>query len=297
MNRYFVVVFGIWLFCVSLYLIFSKIRFLAVIPALLTLFTIIISIGPWSVFSLPETRQFSRLKANLIQAHILQESNSIVPLKDYDAIDAQLSGKIYDGISYICSFHDCKKIEALFPRQYEHVLEDYQKQISEYRIVGTYEDSSPSTWEIVDGIATQIKVQRYYSQEANTEQPYLYFYSGENQDIFPLDISGYDMIYDMKEERMSDETDKNIILDLEKKTLTFIGSDGSEVFDISSFIDALTSRYEATRKEDIPSDLFFTQNGTHYDIRVYFQSLIVENPLYKSPTNGEDSLWNEMTGK
>jgi hypothetical protein len=43
-NRYFIVVFGLWLLIISLYYIFSKKKHLAFIPAVLTLFTIIISI-------------------------------------------------------------------------------------------------------------------------------------------------------------------------------------------------------------------------------------------------------------
>jgi hypothetical protein len=40
---------------------------------LLTLFTVIISVGPWSVYQLPESRQLERLKNNLIEANILQD--------------------------------------------------------------------------------------------------------------------------------------------------------------------------------------------------------------------------------
>jgi len=67
-NRYFVVVFGLWLLVISIYYIFSKKKHLSIIPAILTLFTIIISVGPWSVYSLPESRQLDRLKTNLEKA-------------------------------------------------------------------------------------------------------------------------------------------------------------------------------------------------------------------------------------
>jgi hypothetical protein len=43
-NRYIVVIFGIWLFAISLYYVFSRKKYLAIIPFLLTTFTIIISI-------------------------------------------------------------------------------------------------------------------------------------------------------------------------------------------------------------------------------------------------------------
>jgi flagellar biosynthesis protein FliQ len=72
-NRYFVVVFGLWLLVISAYYIFSNKKHLAFIPAVLTLFTVIISVGPWGVYSLPESRQLERLKSNLISANILKD--------------------------------------------------------------------------------------------------------------------------------------------------------------------------------------------------------------------------------
>ena len=80
MNRYFVVVFGIWLLVISLYLLFSSKKYLAFIPTILTVFTILVSIGPWSVYHLPMDRQMKRLEANLVRANILQ-GNTIAPLK------------------------------------------------------------------------------------------------------------------------------------------------------------------------------------------------------------------------
>jgi hypothetical protein len=71
-NRYFVVVFGIWLLLISIYYVLSKKKYLGNITVLLTLFTVIISVGPWSVYQLPESRQLERLKTNLIEANILQ---------------------------------------------------------------------------------------------------------------------------------------------------------------------------------------------------------------------------------
>jgi hypothetical protein len=44
MNRYFVVVFGIWLAIISVYFIFSIKKHISYIPFLLTLFTLIISV-------------------------------------------------------------------------------------------------------------------------------------------------------------------------------------------------------------------------------------------------------------
>lgn len=125
-NRYFVVVFGLWLLTTSLYLIISQKKSLLYIPALLTLFTLIISIGPWSVYHLPLTRQTARLEKNLVEAKILYNSDisprEIISLEKYENINPELSGEIYAGIDYICGFDNCNKIKQLFPDIYADIL-------------------------------------------------------------------------------------------------------------------------------------------------------------------------------
>jgi low temperature requirement protein LtrA len=73
MNRYFVVIFGIWLTIISLYYILSSAKSLSMIPASLVSAILIISVGPWSVYSVPQVRQEARLVRNLETAKILQE--------------------------------------------------------------------------------------------------------------------------------------------------------------------------------------------------------------------------------
>jgi uncharacterized membrane protein YccF (DUF307 family) len=68
-NRYLIVVFGLWLLVTSLYFIFSKKKNIIAIPALLVLFIIVISIIPkYNIYTFPEDRQLTRLKTNLEKA-------------------------------------------------------------------------------------------------------------------------------------------------------------------------------------------------------------------------------------
>jgi hypothetical protein len=120
-NRYFVVAFGGWLLISSLYLIFSKKKSLLYIPTLLTLFTLIISIGPWSVYNFPIERQKIRLIENLTKANILQDVG-IVPLESIKSIDPELSNQIYDGIDYLCDYDSCEAVKELFPKIYKVLL-------------------------------------------------------------------------------------------------------------------------------------------------------------------------------
>lgn len=97
MNRYFVVVFGLWLLGISLHSALVKSQRLVIIPASLAVITLIISIGPWSVYSLPLHRQEARLIRDLTSAGIYHDG-SITPLASYESIDSSLSSDIYEGI-------------------------------------------------------------------------------------------------------------------------------------------------------------------------------------------------------
>lgn len=130
MNRYFVVIFGLWLLGISLYYVASKRKSLAIIPASLSLISLIISLGPWSVFTYPQIRQETRLVRNLETAQILQ-GNTIVPLKSERDISKELSTEIAAGIDYLCNFDDCARIKEIFPIQAQKAetksREDWEK--------------------------------------------------------------------------------------------------------------------------------------------------------------------------
>ncbi len=126
-NRYLVVTFGVWLLGISLYYIISKRKFLGVIFYSLLLVTILISIGPWSVYSFPENRQHSRLIKDLKEANILQ-NKEIVPLEKYEDIDDKLSGKIHGSINYLCNFHGRKTLEDIFGKEILEIKSEHKKE-------------------------------------------------------------------------------------------------------------------------------------------------------------------------
>ncbi len=135
-NRYFVVVFGLWLLVVSLHFIFSKNKNLIALPASLALFIIIISIIPkFNVYNYPEEKQLKRLETNLKKAWILHPEKPwtkwlayITPLKNYSDISKDLSKNIYSWIDYLCDFNNCESIKNLFPKIYKEIEEKDKKQ-------------------------------------------------------------------------------------------------------------------------------------------------------------------------
>ncbi len=190
-NRYLIVVFGFWLTIISLYLIFSKRKFSAFILFVLTIFCLIISVWPWWIYQLPESRQFARLEKNLEKAWILQNWQ-IFYLKDYTDISENLSKDIASQISYICNFNDCKKIKEVFSKEYEElklkIINDNKDLIKNWAKVDKIE-REPGKWEIASYIKEKIKVREYIQKE---DFKNIYFY---DNNIFPINTDWYDNLY------------------------------------------------------------------------------------------------------
>lgn len=161
-NRYFVVVFGLWLTGVSLYYIFAKNARLIIIPTSLAIISLIISVGPWSVYQYPLARQSERLLEDLTTAGIYRDGE-IVPLPSYDAIDPVLAQSIYSRIEYVCSYAHCEAIRSLFAPQlvslyaekqarWEASEAKYQKCMLSTDVGACYREEptkEPSTYEVL----------------------------------------------------------------------------------------------------------------------------------------------------
>ncbi|MCH2189183.1 DUF4153 domain-containing protein, partial [Candidatus Gracilibacteria bacterium] len=193
-NRYFIVLFGISLTVLSLYFIFSSAKRLIAFPVSLICISLLVSIGPWSIYQLPASSQLKSLKSELVEANILQ-GETIVPLANKTDISKELSNSIYTKIDYLCDYHSCYGLEELFAELY-----------------ATLEDD-PSRWTIVHNITEKIGVDRHYSY-GSTNDNYFSVGLGYNSSFFPIDVSGYSQIIEI-----SSYNNDNIYIDYDKKIL------------------------------------------------------------------------------
>ncbi|HLR33319.1 MAG TPA: DUF4153 domain-containing protein [Fodinibius sp.] len=72
-NRYFVLILGLWLAGIVCYLILTKTENIKLIPASLGVMAVLISFGPWGAFSVAEQSQVKRLQQYLQENNILQD--------------------------------------------------------------------------------------------------------------------------------------------------------------------------------------------------------------------------------
>lgn len=299
-NRYFVIIFWLWLLLISIYFILSSKKRLSVIISSLTLFTIIISIWPWSVYNLPEKRQYNILISNLEKAGIYKDIShaklptikdwEIVPLKSYSDIDKDLSKQIASGIDYICDFDSCNKIITLFPDQYKKLEEKNRKDFENRKKddLKVYSDNEamikniesriynkPSNWEITDYITSEIKVQTYYS---DYEMSNINFRLARWNNVFPLDINWYNKIINFSDYYEEWEDTLYTKVDIKnKKIKIFKGEKIIDTINLEPFIKWLTEIY----KKD--SNVLLTKEQLSYtnkNYKVIFYNLNIDNPDY-----------------
>ncbi len=146
-NRYIVVVFGIWLVGLSLYYIVAKQKSkLVCIPASLFVVTIIVSVGPWSMFNISVQSQTNKIN------HYLATG--------IDNLSQAEKGNVASSIRYLCQYHGCNTVYSI-------------EQLNEL-----LPEKNLNYWEIQEALG----VTEIYAGE-HDEIVYYYF----NHDLFSVD--------------------------------------------------------------------------------------------------------------
>jgi len=126
-GRYLAVALGVWLLGTSLYFAFSRTANIKAIPVSLALLCLLMSAGPWGMFSVSERNQVGRLETLLTSNSILKEGNvspahSELPYGDRKEISAILE--------YLRQVHGYESIQPWFS---ESLRQDSLETTSAYK--------------------------------------------------------------------------------------------------------------------------------------------------------------------
>ena len=271
-NRYFVVVFWLWLTVISLYLILSKKKILTLIPISLFTAIAIISIWPWWVYSLPESRQIWILNENLRIANILNNWKITIPEKKTD-LDPIISGKIYDLIWYLVNNHGTKSITKVFPklvsdiRNQDRINWDDQKindllwikNVKYRKTINEKQYYWISSWELINELRKKLKVEAYYWKKI-VEKQYIAFSVNYSNQKDIIDITGYNYLLSIWENtRIYNDIITN------KDSLYY-----SE-FDINNSIFKILKEWKVIEEFDFTKDFLNMYNKYEGNISKYWQ--------------------------
>ncbi|MGM0482570.1 MAG: hypothetical protein ACQEP6_01745 [Patescibacteria group bacterium] len=325
-NRQFVVVFGLWLFGLSLYYVLSRKKDLSIIFSSLFILVVVVSIGPWSVYVMPEHRQQEDLRANLNEAGILKDDGEIVPLESYSSISNELSGEIYGSIKYLCEAHGCESLNMIFADEIAKIKkqdrEDFEKRKEEelreakdrknlsdeyIKDIEEREYGGINTWKVINDLSEKLKVRAYNSRNLNNDMARdISFRNEAGGRTDSLEVKGFDYLTEIvlnKDLRSIDEKEDvedlgyRVYLDIDEEILEIhYDEEIREEFDISeSIIETLLEkrdRVEEGRFGDLhltlPSEeMTFELSGERYDLRVVLTSVTLENPDWNGPEESE----------
>jgi hypothetical protein len=208
------------------------------------------------VFSLPESRQLARLQANVEKAGIFVVGQIALP-QNAAEITGDLSYQIYDGVRYLCYNFDCEKVAQIFGK----------------------EMGSKSIGGMIQEIATEFKLNNSNFTASAPSTLYVHV-----EEMFPIDIAGYDYLV-----RLDDEVGNlRIRLNIEENALHI--SDEKRLKE-TIFVDLKTPIYEALAarygtlsayRNVLPGEvLTFEVKGEKYAVKLTLESLSMKNPEYQ----------------
>ena len=269
-NRYLIVAFGVWLLIVSCYFILSNKKYIWYIPTSLLIIIILISIGPWSVFHLPQDRQLDRLTSHLIEANIL-ENDTITPLEKYEDIDEDLSHEIYEGIRYLCSFDACLSIRELFDDEMIDIQRKYKEESD--NILQKNHNKTLNSWRIIDDITQYIKVRR---KPYTTHNDYVYIHLNHTLKHDPIEISGYEYIYKVYHDSSYFPERNGIYINI--KNEVFIHYENNIILDKISLLDIRNKLKKISSSPVLDKNkLVFDIEGQKYIYKLYIDNASLNN--------------------
>lgn len=207
-SRYFIVLIGLWLACITLYFLFSHLQNIKVIPATLCIALLLATWGPQSAPALSKRSQTNRL-INFFRENQSYENGKIIPLKvrtTSDAADALLRYLLDRyGVAAIQPLTDVNLAELTAPadtikNRYDRVWKRYQLIRDYFNIEPAYITSGRSYFNVYTHVRQPLSIQGYDSlaevsyplvkqgswMESKTEGNRIIFWSGKRELIFDL---------------------------------------------------------------------------------------------------------------
>lgn len=243
--RYFVMVLGIWVFCIMLYISLRKVNRNIILPISLAVIAILSVFGPLSSFSLSKYSQNSRLEDILVRNEMLVDNKSIKAKADISEIDKKEISAVLDYFGRNHSLNDVKYLEKNFS------LTDMEK------VFG-------------------FKYKDPYQYESNES----YFSFNLKQAPEGLDISNYEYFFDMRtyKNTLSNENLKVEFIQQKGEVNILRDKDTLYSLKISELVKELKSKYPINQEVD-QKDMIFDRENEFVKLKFVFYNIYGSNNI------------------
>lgn len=307
-NRYIIYLLGIWLSLVCIYFIIGKtnIKFIPV-----SLFTVIVlmSFGPWSMFSVSEKSQSNRLK------HILEENNflkdgkivneqtitidtnynreTFVP-QNQQLLNDSLKNEIKSILDYLDDYHGFNSIKEWYTQGFDEKIQTHNLKKERWQRINEAE---------VYMRALGLDYRPYYTAENN----YISFSSNYQDKL--INIKGYDYqtrINGYYYNRNEFNKDENLVTpfsidstryefktDLKNEYLIVVYQN-NEVFykiDLTLLKERLVKKYGMEQRYDLPQEeLTLIDSSATFNVKLVLENISFNNEKNKLELNSYNGL-------
>lgn len=255
-SRYLLFAICCWLIGISLYFIFSKTKNIKLIPISLSLFCLLISFGPWSVWNVSFSSQKNRF-VNSLEKYNLIKDGKLIKKQDASKVPNEEYYKLIESSSYLLAKDNKEELNHLLdlPRNTK------------------FADS--------DRLMSHLNIQRIHRYDHNLT---FVFNGFTNYRV----VKGYDILITSVDVGSSKTLllYEDFRLIIENGVISISSSKekaGVVVVNLSDVYQALVKKYpnQVEVKED---DLTFSKEGKLFSVKLAFsnlgQSIILEKPSY-----------------
>tara|TARA_B100000809_G_scaffold35204_2_gene30975 strand:- start:13994 stop:15874 length:1881 start_codon:yes stop_codon:yes gene_type:complete len=206
-NRYIIILLGIWLVLVSTYFSVGQ-KNIKFIPQSLAVIMTLMSFGPWGMFSVSEKSQTNRLMHILEDSYILVDgkvNNEVIWIQDslpklhanklktnQHLVNDSIHNEIYSIIDYLDDHHGFKSISPLFQQNIDSLIQLVKGDKRYFDETGIYMKSFG------------LKQNRIYKNNWSTDNNFNF--STRSSDY--TDVSGYDFLIKKNYYNKESKTDK-----------------------------------------------------------------------------------------
>lgn len=291
-NRYIVLFLGIWLttVCVFTLLFKSSIKF---IPTSLALMLLLISFGPWGIFSVSERAQVNRLKNILEKAKIIKEnkivnesiwekdaSRNFVPsdLINDGLLNDSLRNEVKSIVNYLDDHHGFSSIKGWFKQNIDSIIDAQMVKEKVHHI-------SEAMYYM-----KSMGLDYYKDYDTDSEDLFTFFYSDNDESI--TKVSNYDYVvpFDRYAAYASKEVESEVckfVIDSVDYKLSINTSKGNEVklstnkevvkLNFDDCLSELFSTYHNRDNNDVPvSKMELMGSTSKIEFKISFNMISVK---------------------
>lgn len=277
-NRYIIILLAVWLTVVCIYFIVKKsnIKF---IPTSLAFILILVSFGPWGMFSLSEKSQIKRLE-NILESNSLLKDGKIINEMVFDIKDLKkdelpnnqllndsLKSEVKSILNYLDNFHGFDNIKPFFSQNIDSLINvKQQNKEGEFRYNNIDESNA---YMLAMGL-------EYYFSYNTEEIPSQYFYFQSSSNSTPINIENYNLLFEFN----TNFSDTSFDLDNQKHSLSINKLNPKIIISSNSFSTTINLKEKtqdlintySESKNDIPlSKMTLTETSEFYEYKLVFK--------------------------